>query len=122
MNSLGRPNIPNKAFDMDYYIDKVKPRTKIYINGVNIIPCVNSSLSVFRGVNITGYRTTICELNGVSISGMSNFAYISKGLQIAAINRTAQMRGLQIGLFNPQFWVFTFNSPIKIQNILQIFV
>lgn len=88
------------ADSIELYNTQLKPRIENRINGVSIgISTINETR--FAGLNVVGGITVIDEIHGVSIAGVSNFAYKLKGVSIAALkNRATEAKGVQIGLIN----------------------
>lgn len=100
---------------INVYFEKIKNDWQVKVKGVNVSLVNTINELEIRGLNITPLLTVIDEIHGVSISGLNNFSYIfngvsiaalrnratmAKGLQIALFNKSTDMRGIQIGLWN----------------------
>lgn len=86
---------------LEYYNSSVKNNYSTTKNGVNLSLWGSNGSERIIGVNIGGISTVVDKICGVSITGFNSFAYISKGLSVALIkNRSTLTRGVQLGMFN----------------------
>lgn len=47
------------------------------------------------------FQTAVYEIKGLTVSGLSNFAFHQSGLSIASLyNKATELKGVQIGLVN----------------------
>ena len=70
-----------------------------HVNGL-IISGVIHDLYKLNGLSVSGLIGEFSSFNGVMVSGILNNTHSGKGLQIALVNRTQAMTGIQIGLWN----------------------
>jgi hypothetical protein len=85
---------------ISYYEEHLQKEIETQINGLNVSLVNNVNETKLSGVNIAGAITVNDEIDGVTVSGISNFAYKLKGVSIAPVNLTTEGRGVQLGLFN----------------------
>ena len=98
---LFNPQIEGPYADsIEFYEEYLKKDIETTINGVNISLGRHVNEAKINGVNLVALMTIVDEIDGLSISGISNFAYKINGLTIAPYNRSTSIKGVQIGLFN----------------------
>ncbi len=100
---------------VNFYRSYVKEKTETKIKGISCGLIRSNGCREISGLNIAGIYSTAIAVRGVSLSGLSNFAYefnglsvasivnratIAKGVQIGLVNKAADLRGVQIGLWN----------------------
>lgn len=100
---------------IEYYDQHLKKDIETTVNGVNISLVNTINETALNGLNITSLITLVDEIEGCTISGISNFAYYFKGVSIATfynhatkatgvqiglVNKSKDLRGLQLGLWN----------------------
>ncbi len=59
----------------------------------------DSAQGVINGLAVSVFRTDVGKVNGVIVSAY-NHSRAHNGLAIGAVNRTARLKGIQIGLYN----------------------
>ena len=97
----------------EYYFDN-RSDAEIKINGINISTggfiegaelngfniTTMTSMSKMNGVSFSGFLLISENINGIAISGIENYSKNMNGLSISLLNKTFDLSGMQIGLYN----------------------
>jgi hypothetical protein len=87
--------------DINYYETKIKPLNELQVDGLNLSFIGTNKPAIIKGLSFGLVSTVVNEQYGITISGLNNFSYFSKGFALAAlVNRTTKGKGLQIAAFN----------------------
>lgn len=69
------------------------------VNGVSLALMINE-IQRSNGIMLSVFHNGAYEANGLQISLVSNYSVTTKGVQIGLFNRSSNLTGLQVGLWN----------------------
>ncbi|MFH0893017.1 MAG: hypothetical protein V2A54_01165 [Bacteroidota bacterium] len=100
--SLMNPKLNGPFPDSIAYFNQTLSKDwQVKVNGVNISILNTINEMTIRGLSFSSAVTVVDRIYGISVSGVNNFCYVLKGVELAGLrNRAGVARGVQIGLFN----------------------
>lgn len=86
---------------LDLYKTHLSKHWRVRVDGVNISWLNTVSEMKLSGVNLAPAFSLMFEMHGVNVCGINHFSYVMHGVSISGLrNRSAEVRGVQIGLYN----------------------